>query len=81
VGNLSCSATASDLRHAFVRYGKVLNVSLVKDSETDDSGGSALVEMADDKRAATAIRQLNHCQFRGQSITVRQAPPNVDRPH
>jgi cold-inducible RNA-binding protein len=79
VGNLSYSATASDVRHAFVRYGKVSKVSIVTDDETGDSRGFAFVEMPDDKQAATAIRRLNHCQFRGQSITVHQAPPNADR--
>ena len=33
--------------------------------------------MADDKEAATAIRQLNHCQFRGQSITVHKSHPTA----
>jgi len=76
VGNLSHIATVNDVRHAFVRYGKVVNVSIVKDDETGDARGFAFVEMADGKEAATAISQLNHCQFRGQSMIVHE----VDRP-
>ena len=36
MGNLSHSAAASDVRHAFVVYGKVLNVDIVRDDETGD---------------------------------------------
>jgi cold-inducible RNA-binding protein len=79
VGNLSHVATMNEVRHAFFRFGKVLNVGIVKDDETGDSRGFAFVEMADDKEAATAIRQLSHCQFRGQSLTVHRTTSNGAR--
>ncbi len=76
-GNLSRSATASDVRHAFVVYGKVLNVDIVRDDATGDPRGFGLVEITDDMEAATAIRQLNHCRFRGQSIAVHKTSSNT----
>jgi RNA recognition motif-containing protein len=79
VGNLSYRATANDVRHAFLRFGRVLNVTIVKDDETGDSRGFAFVDMAVDKEAATAIRQLSHCQFRGQPITVHKSTFNGGR--
>jgi RNA recognition motif-containing protein len=52
VGNLSHRAIANDVRHAFVRFDSVLNVSIVKDDETGDALGFAFVDMAVDKEAA-----------------------------
>ena len=34
IGNLSLSVTANDVRHAFVPYDRVLNVSIVTDSRS-----------------------------------------------
>ena len=73
VGNLSHLATANDVRHAFAYFGKVSHVTIVMDDETGDPRGFAFVDMAVDKEAATAIRQLSHCQFHGQSLTVHQS--------
>ena len=77
LGNLSHRATAGDVRHAFVVYGKVLNVDIVRDDETGDPRGFALVEMADDMEAAAAIKGLNRYQFLGALITVHRARSNA----
>lgn len=80
VGNLSQLATVNDVRHAFARFGKVLQVTIVKDDETGDPRGFAFVDMAVDKEAAAAIRQLSHCQFHGQSLTVHKSTFHGGRP-
>jgi RNA recognition motif-containing protein len=80
MSNLQHPATASDVRRALVVYGKVLNADIVGDHETGDPRGFALVEMAGDMEAATAIKGLSRCQFRGKSITVHEARSNAGRP-
>jgi RNA recognition motif-containing protein len=58
----------------------VTKVSIVRDRETGSSRGFAFVEMADNKAAAIAIKELNLVEMGGRSITVNEARPKTDRP-
>jgi len=80
VGNLAHSATEEDLRQAFAEYGTVSAVNIITDRETGRPRGFAFVEMADNKEAATAIKELNLREISGRSITVNEARPKTDRP-
>jgi RNA recognition motif-containing protein len=80
VGNLSRTASEDDLRLAFAQYGKVSTVNIIKDRDTGSPRGFAFIEMADDKEAANAIRELNLHEIDGRSVTVNEARPKSDRP-
>jgi RNA recognition motif-containing protein len=80
VGNLAHAATEDELREAFGQFGKVSEVSIVKDRDTGNSRGFAFVEMADKKEAEEAIAQLNLREISGRPITVNLARPKTDRP-
>jgi RNA recognition motif-containing protein len=79
VGNLSRTASEDDLRQAFAQYGKVSTVNIIKDRDTGSPRGFAFIEMADDKEAASAIRELNLHEIDGRSVTVNEARPKSDR--
>ncbi len=67
VGNLTFSATESDLRGMFAPFGVVESVSLVTDRDTGRSRGFGFVEMTNDAEGATAITGLNGKDSGGQS--------------
>ena len=81
VGNLASTTTEEELLQAFSRHGTVTKVSIVTDRETGASRGFAFVEMADNKAAAVAIKELNLVEMGGRSITVNEARPQAARPH
>lgn len=80
VGNLSDTATEDELLQAFSRHGTVTKVSIVTDRETGRPRGFAFVDMADNKEAAVAIKELNLAEIGGRPISVNEARPKTDRP-
>ena len=80
VGNLSYDATEDDIRQAFVEYGEVSEVNVIKDRETGRSRGFAFVEMPDSNQAKEAIEKVNLAEIAGRSVTVNEARPKSDRP-
>lgn len=78
VGNLSWSATESEVRAAFEVYGSVTSVNLVEDRETGRARGFGFVEM-DDAGAAEAIRNLDGKDFGGRNLKVNEAKPREQR--
>jgi cold-inducible RNA-binding protein len=79
VGNLTFSATESDLRGMFAPFGAVESVSLVTDRDTGRSRGFGFVEMTNDAEAATAITGLNGKDSGGRPLTVNEAKPKAER--
>lgn len=79
VGNLAHAATEDDVRAAFEVYGKVSNVSIIKDRETGRPRGFAFVEMNDPAEAGEAIRQMNLKEILGRAVTVNEARPKPAR--
>lgn len=61
VGNLSFSATASDLEDAFSEYGQVDSASVISDRETGRPAG--FVEMSNDDEARRAIEELDEASL------------------
>jgi RNA recognition motif-containing protein len=80
VGNLSYDATEEDIRQAFVEYGEVSSVNIIKDRETGRSRGFAFVEMPDSQEAKEAIKAINLTELAGRRVTVNEARPRSDRP-
>lgn len=80
VGNLSFSATDSDLKETFGAYGAVTSASIIKDKFSGESRGFGFVEMANKEEADRAIAALNGRDLKGRNMTVNEAKPRTDRP-
>ena len=80
VGNLSHSATESDLRNAFEKHGEVSRVNIPTDRETNQSRGFGFIEMPNAEEAQKAIEALNGKELGGRALTVNVARPREERP-
>ncbi len=80
VGNLSFSATDSDLKETFAAYGAVQTASIIKDKFSGESRGFGFVEMPNKEEADRAIAALNGRDLKGRNMTVNEAKPRTDRP-
>jgi RNA recognition motif-containing protein len=72
VGNLSFSATESEIESLFAQHGEVVSVKVITDRETERSRGFAFVEM-DEEGAETAIRELDGHEMDGRPLRVNEA--------
>jgi RNA recognition motif-containing protein len=79
VGNLSKEVTKEDLEAAFQPFGKVDEVSIVKDKYNSVPKGFAFVEMPEKKEAEAAIAGLHGKEFKGRSMDVNEARPRPER--
>ncbi len=75
VGNLSHSATESDLRTAFEKHGEVSRVNIPTDRETNQSRGFGFIEMPKSSEAQAAMTALNGTELNGRQISVNEARP------
>ena len=73
VGNISSTVLEDDLQATFAKFGPVDNVEIASDSATGLSKGFAIVAMARDEDAATAIARLNFTQYAGRTIGVSRS--------
>ncbi|MEP3480873.1 MAG: RNA-binding protein [Fuerstiella sp.] len=73
VGNLSYSTTASDLRAAFERYGRVADVRLATEKGTERPRGFAFVQMNSIDDADEAINKMAGVTLQGRRLTVNEA--------
>ena len=73
VGNISSTVLEDDLQATFAKFGPVDNVEIARDSATGLSKGFAIVAMARDEDAATAIGRLNFTQYAGRTIGVSRS--------
>jgi RNA-binding protein 39 len=73
VGNIPSTVLEDDLQAMFARFGPVDNVEIARDSGTGLSKGFAVVAMARDEDAATAIGRLNFTQYAGRTIGVSRS--------
>jgi RNA recognition motif-containing protein len=69
VGNLSKSASESEIRDLFATHGTVLSLKLEIEPRTKTCRGYGFVEM-EDKEARAAIDSLDGKPFGGQNIRV-----------
>ena len=80
VGNLSRDVTEEDLRQAFQAFGRLEEVTIVKDRSNSVSKGFAFVEMPEKAEAEAAIAGLHGKEFMGRSMDVNEARPRTERP-
>lgn len=80
VGNLNKEVTNEDLQAAFQAFGKVDEVTIVKDRSNNVSKGFAFIDMPDKTEAEAAIKGLHRQPMKGQSMDVNEARPKTDRP-
>ena len=79
VGNLTYSATSSELQGWFTQFGTVLSAQVIFDQNTGRSKGFGFVEMDTDAQAQAAIQGLNDQDHDGRRLTVDEAKPRVAR--
>lgn len=79
VGNLSKEVTKEDLEAAFQPFGRVDEVTVVKDKYNSVPKGFAFVEMPEKKEAEAAIAGLHGKEFKGRSMDVNEARPRPER--
>ena len=80
VGNLSFSATESDVREAFQAFGTVEKAAIITDKGTGQSRGFGFVEMPNRDEAEKAIAALNGRDLKGRALKVNEAQARTDRP-
>jgi RNA recognition motif-containing protein len=73
VGNIPSTVLEDDLQATFAKFGPVDSVEIARDSGTGLSKGCAVVAMARDADAATAIGRLNFTQYAGRTIGVSRS--------
>jgi len=79
VGNLSKEVTKEDLEEAFKPFGRVDEVSIVRDRSNNVSKGFGFVEMPEKTEAEAAIAGLHGKEFKGRSMDVNEARPRPER--
>ncbi len=73
VGNISSVTVENDLKTTFGQFGHVEAVEIARDAESGRSKGFAIVAMARDEDAVTAIGRLNFTQYEGRIIGVSRS--------
>jgi RNA recognition motif-containing protein len=77
VGNLSPETTEDDLREAFVAFGEVATIKIVRDGATGESRGFGFVTMPAEQEAKEAVSEMNGKELKGSEIKVE---PGRTRP-
>lgn len=78
VANLPYVTNDVELCELFQRVGEVKDAFIITDQDTGKSRGFGFVEMADEKVAAAAIKQLSRFEVRGRRLRVsiaKKQPP------
>jgi RNA recognition motif-containing protein len=75
VGNISSQLTEEELKEAFVAYGEISSVKLIKDKYTGEPRGFGFVEMSEKSEAEAAITGLNGKELKGKTLKVNEARP------
>jgi RNA recognition motif-containing protein len=76
IGNVPYQATEQDLREWFGSSGiNAENVTLIRDSYTNQPRGFGFAEIGNDAEAERAIQELNGKDFLGRSLVINEARP------
>ena len=78
VGNLPYEVTEEDLREAFMAFGEVEDVRIIKDNYTGRSKGFGFIEMPSKDEAQAAIKDLNEKELKGRALKVNEARPRSE---
>jgi RNA recognition motif-containing protein len=76
ISNLSHTVTEEDLNEVFVEYGKVEQIHLPVDPQTNHNRGFAFIAMSTKEETAAAAESLDGAEWVGLKLTVRIATAN-----
>lgn len=77
VANLPLEFSDEQLAAMFDSYGLVLGAYLARDAVTGAKKGYGLVNVAPDRAAAEAVKEINGKQIGGRRVEVKMADPNM----
>lgn len=80
IGGLSPETTEDDLREAFVAYGEVASVKIVRDGATGESRGFGFVTMPSDQEGKEAVSEMNGKEFKGGTLKVEPGKTRTGSP-
>lgn len=75
ISNLSYKRDRNGIRSLLAEFGKIKNIKIVVEPETNQSRGMAFVEMSSLKEAKEIIETLDGMQVDGRTIKVNYAIP------
>jgi RNA recognition motif-containing protein len=78
VGNLPFNVTEKDLENFFSQFGKVTEVSIVKDRFSGNSKGFGFVNFEDKDAMEKAVSDSNGKDFQGRELKVSKARPKTE---
>jgi RNA recognition motif-containing protein len=78
VGNLSYNITEEDLQQAFLAFGQIASVSIIKDKFSGQSKGFGFIEMPAKDEAEAAISSMNGKDMKGRTLNVNEARPRSE---
>ena len=73
VANLPYQVTEAELKALFSKAGDVMSVKIVQDRQSGQPKGIAFVEMSTQWEGRRAVSMLNHQDFMGKSLLVKEA--------
>ncbi len=79
VGNLSFSVNNEQLTALFSQIGPVVEVTIIKERETERPRGFAFVTMQTVESAEEAIKALHGKEFEGRDLVIDFARPRQPR--
>lgn len=80
VSNLAHSVQEKDLSKLFAGYGSNISIKVITDKFTNKSKGFGFVEIADQKAAEKAIKELNGKLIDGLQIRLSTAKAKEESP-
>lgn len=75
VGKLDYSTNEDALQNAFEKFGRVENVTIIKDRDTGRPKGFAFITFESEQDARNAIEGMNGIELDGREIVVNKAKP------
>jgi RNA recognition motif-containing protein len=79
VGNLSFNVSNEDLEKAFSAYGKLNEVSIIKDKFSGRSKGFGFITFENEEDMKKAISEMNGKPLDGRELKVSEAKPQEPR--
>jgi len=80
IGNLPYKTTETELRRLFEQYGKVTDVKIVMDRETDRSKGFGFISFETPEEAQRAIKEMDGYNLDNRALRVNEAEERSSSP-
>ena len=79
VRNLSFQLSEGDIVTVFEQYGTIVNMELLRDKETGQSRGTAIMAYEDPRSAVLAVDNFNGITLLGREISVDHVEYRLDK--